>query len=60
MKFSLNQMSLSIQDFEPILDQLNRTYEVLNYKSPLALRTIRNLDKGLGISPQVLATDNAK
>jgi hypothetical protein len=40
MKFSLNQMCLSIQDFEPILDQLHRTYEVLNYKSALALRTI--------------------
>jgi len=33
---------------------------VLNYKRPLTLRMIRNLNKGLGISAQVLITDSAQ
>ena len=38
----------------------NRVYEVLNYKRPLSLRMIRNLNKGLGISAQVLISESAK
>ena len=43
-----------------MIGQPNRVYEVLNHKRPLTLRMIRNLNKGLGISAQVLITDNAK
>jgi len=39
-----------------MIGQPNRVYEVLNYKRPLTLRMIRNLNKGLGISAQVLCT----
>jgi HTH-type transcriptional regulator/antitoxin HigA len=35
-------------------------YEVLNHKRPLTLRMIRNLNKGLGISAQVLIAENDK
>lgn len=34
-------------------------YEVLNHKRSLTLRMIRNLNKGLGISAQVLIAENA-
>lgn len=34
--------------------------EVLSHKRPLTLRMIRNLNKGLGISAQVLIAVNAR
>ena len=49
-----------IKDLEPMIGQANRVYEVLNYKRPLSLRMIRNLNKGLGISAQVLISESAK
>lgn len=60
IKFRMEQAGLSIKDLEPMIGQANRVYEVLNYKRPLTLRMIRNLNKGLGISAQVLITDSAK
>jgi HTH-type transcriptional regulator/antitoxin HigA len=60
IKFRMDQAGLSIKDLEPMIGQPNRVYEVLNHKRPLTLRMIRNLNKGLGISAQVLITDNAK
>ena len=51
---------LSIKDLEPMIGQPNRVYEVLSHKRPLTLRMIRNLNKGLGISAQVLITDNMR
>ena len=50
----------SIKDLEPMIGQANRVYEVLNYKRPLSLRMIRNLNKGLGISAQVLISESAR
>ena len=58
IKFRMDQAGLTIKDLEPMIGQPNRVYEVLNHKRPLTLRMIRNLNKGLGISAQVLITDN--
>jgi len=60
IKFRMDQAGLSIKDLEPMIGQPNRVYEVLSHKRPLTLRMIRNLNKGLGISAQVLITDNAR
>ena len=60
IKFRMDQAGLTIKDLEPMIGQPNRVYEVLNHKRPLTLRMIRNLNKGLGISAQVLITDSAK
>lgn len=54
----VDQAGLSIKDLEPMIGQPSRVYEVLNHKRPLTLRMIRNLNKGLGISAQVLITEN--
>jgi HTH-type transcriptional regulator/antitoxin HigA len=56
----MEQAGLSVNDLVPMIGQPNRVYEVLNYKRPLTLRMIRNLNKGLGISAQVLITDSAQ
>jgi HTH-type transcriptional regulator / antitoxin HigA len=58
IKFRMDQAGLSIKDLEPMIGQPNRVYEVLSHKRPLTLRMIRNLNKGLGISAQVLITEN--
>ena len=60
IKFRMDQAGLSIKDLEPMIGQPNRVYEVLSRKRPLTLRMIRNLNKGLGISAQVLITDNMR
>ena len=60
IKFRMDQAGLSVKDLEPMIGQPNRVYEVLNHKRPLTLRMIRNLNKGLGISAQVLITDNMR
>ena len=60
IKFRMDQAGLSVKDLEPMIGQPNRVYEVLNHKSPLTLRMIRNLNKGLGISAQVLITENMR
>ena len=58
IKFRMDQAGLSVKDLEPMIGQPNRVYEVLNHKRPLTLRMIRNLNKGLGISAQVLIAGN--
>jgi HTH-type transcriptional regulator/antitoxin HigA len=60
IKFRMDQAGLTIKDLEPMIGQPNRVYEVLNHKRPLTLRMIRNLNKGLGISAQVLITDKLR
>ncbi len=60
IKFRMDQAGLSVKDLEPMIGQPNRVYEVLSRKRPLTLRMIRNLNKGLGISAQVLITDNMR
>ena len=58
IKFRMDQAGLSVKDLEPMIGQPNRVYEMLNHKRPLTLRMIRNLNKGLGISAQVLIAEN--
>lgn len=60
IKLRMDQAGLSIKDLEPMIGQPNRVYEVLSHKHPLTLRMIRNLNKGLGISAQVLITDTMR
>ena len=60
IRFRMDQAGLSVKDLEPMIGQPNRVYEVLNHKRPLTLRMIRNLNKGLGISAEVLITDNLR
>ena len=60
IKFRMDQAGLSVKDLEPVIGQPNRVYEVLNHKRPLTLRMIQNLNKGLGISAEVLITDNMR
>jgi HTH-type transcriptional regulator / antitoxin HigA len=60
IKFRMDQAGLSVKDLEPMIGQPNRVYEVLSHKRPLTLSMIRNLSKGLGISAQVLITDNMR
>ena len=60
IKFRMDQAGLSVKDLEPMIGQPNRVYEVLSHKRHLTLRMIRNLNKGLGISAQVLITDNMR
>ena len=60
IKFRMDQAGLSVKDLEPMIGQPNRVYEVLSHKRPLTLRMIRHLNKGLGISAQVLITANMR
>lgn len=60
IKFRMDQAGLSVKDLEPMIGQPNRVYEVLSHKRPLTLRMIRNLNKGLSISAQMLITDNMR
>ena len=48
IKFRMEQAGLSVNDLVPMIGQPNRVYEVLNYKRPLTLGMIRNLNTGLG------------
>ena len=50
IKFRMEQAGLSVNDLVPMIGQPNRVYEVLNYKRPLTLRMIRNLNKGLPLT----------
>jgi HTH-type transcriptional regulator/antitoxin HigA len=58
IKFRMEQQGLSVKDLEPYIGQLNRVYEVLNYKRPLTLRMIRGIHDGLGIPAEVLIRAN--
>jgi len=58
IKFRMEQQGLSVKDLEPYIGQLNRVYEVLNYKRPLTLRMIRRIHDGLGIPAEVLIRAN--
>jgi len=49
IKFRMEQMGLTPKDLVPMIGQLNRVYEVLNYKRPLTLKMIWRLHNQLGI-----------
>ena len=50
----MESQGLSRHDLEPFVGSRARVSEVLNRKRPLSLKMIRELQKGLGISADVL------
>lgn len=54
IKFRMDQAGLTPKDLRPMIGQVNRVYEVLNYTRPLTLPMIRRLNVSLGISADAL------
>lgn len=50
----LESRGLTRQDLEPFIGTRGRVSEILNRKRPLSLEMIRNLQKGLDISADIL------
>ena len=50
----MESRGMSRKDIEPFIGSRARVSEVLNRKRSLTLKMIRNLQKGLGISPEIL------
>ncbi len=54
IKFRMEQSGLTAKDLVPAIGQVNRVYEILNYKRNLTLPMIRNLHGMFGIPADVL------
>jgi len=54
IKFRMEQLGLNQQNLIPIIGSRSKVSEVLNRKRPLTLAMMRALNKGLGISPDIL------
>ena len=54
IKFRMEQAGLTPKDLRPMIGQVNRVYEVLNYTRPLTLPMIRRLNVSLGIPADAL------
>jgi len=54
IKFRMEQAGLTPKDLRPMIGQVNRVYEVLNYTRPLTLPMIRRLNVALGIPADAL------
>jgi HTH-type transcriptional regulator/antitoxin HigA len=54
IKFRMEQLGLSQKDMVPFIGTKSKVSEVLNGKRPLTLSMMRSLNKGLGISAEVL------
>jgi HTH-type transcriptional regulator/antitoxin HigA len=54
IKFRMEQTGLTPRDLKPMIERLNRVYEILNRKRPLTLPMIRKLHEGLGIPVESL------
>ena len=54
IKFRMEQLGLSQKDLVPFIGAKSKVSEVLNGKRPLTLAMMRALNKGLGISAEVL------
>ncbi len=54
IRFRMDQSGMAVKDLVPFIGPLNRVYEVLARKRPLTLHMIRRLNKGMGISAEVL------
>jgi HTH-type transcriptional regulator/antitoxin HigA len=54
IKYYMESRGLSRQDLERYIGSSGRVSEVLNYRRPLSLTMIRNLNAGLGIPAEVL------
>ena len=50
----MEQIALTPKDLVPMIGGLNRVYEILNRKRPLALRMVWRLHKELGIPAESL------
>lgn len=50
----MESLGLSRKDLEPLIGSRARVSEILNRKRSLSLNMIRNLQKGLGISAEIL------
>lgn len=50
----MESQGLSRKDLEPLIGSRARVSEILNRKRSLSLNMIRNLQKGLGISAEIL------
>ncbi len=54
IKFRMEQLELGQKDMVPFIGTKSKVSEVLNRKRPLTLAMMRSLNKGLGISAEVL------
>ena len=54
IRYSMESRGLSRHDLEPFIGSRARVSEVLNRRRPLTMEMIRSLNKGLGISAEVL------
>ena len=54
IKFRMEQLGLGQKDMVPFIGTKSKVSEVLNGKRPLTLAMMRSLNKGLGISAEVL------
>lgn len=54
IKFRMDQLGLTQKDMVPYIGTKSKVSEVLNGKRPLTLAMMRSLNKGLGISAEVL------
>lgn len=54
IKFRMEQQGLEIKDLEGIIGKPNRVYEIFNKTRPLTLNMIRNINKKMGISADIL------
>ncbi|MEN9657375.1 MAG: hypothetical protein RL571_840 [Pseudomonadota bacterium] len=55
--FRMEQMGMVAKDLIPYLGSQSKVSEVLNRKRPLTLAMIRNLHQGLGISAEILLSE---
>jgi HTH-type transcriptional regulator / antitoxin HigA len=60
IKFRMDQMGLKNSDLIQYIGSKSKVSEILNHKRKLSLSMIRKLNKGLGISAEVLISDPDK
>src|SRR5437016_13986546 len=60
IKFRMEQQGLTRRDLEPFIGSRTRVAEVLNRKRGLSIGMIRRLNRGLGISAEVLIRPSKK
>lgn len=60
IKFRMDQLGLKQKDLTVYFSSKSKVSEVLNYKRPLSLAMIRNLNRHLGIPAEVLVRESPK
>ncbi|MCF6314668.1 MAG: hypothetical protein L3J39_19625 [Verrucomicrobiales bacterium] len=58
IKFRMDQLGLKQKDLTVYFSSKSKVSEVLNYKRPLSLTMIRNLNRHLGIPAEVLVKES--